>query len=142
MAKIERVYNIPLRSEWLKAPPYKRAKKAVTAVREFLIKQMKSEQVKLGRMLNHKIWEHSIKTPPHHIKVSVIKYDDGVVRAELDGFPVEPVAPETKKKTKSDKKTAADTKAKGKTAEKITKKETVKSTKKVPEADESKPTAQ
>src|SRR3989338_6340607 len=133
MAKIERVYNIPLRSEWLKAPPYKRAKKAVSAVREFLVKHMKSEQVKLGRMLNHKIWECSIKNPPHHIKVNVIKYDDGLVRAELDGFPVEPVAPETKKKAKTDKKEAADTKAETKTA----KNETVKKKQKVPQADES-----
>ena len=140
MAKIERVYNIPLRAEWLKAPPYKRAKKAVSAVREFLVKHMKSEQVKLGRMLNMKIWERSIKNPPHHIKVNVIKYDDGLVRAELEGFPVEPATLETKKKAKADKKKAADTKAEGKAAE--PKKETVKNKKKVSKADEPKSAAQ
>ena len=41
MAKIERTYNIPLRKEWLKKPKYKRAKKAVTALKEFLSRVMR-----------------------------------------------------------------------------------------------------
>ena len=110
MAKIERVYNIPLRNEWLKAPSYKRTKRAVSAVRQFLIKHMKSEQVKIGRMLNHKLWERSIKHPPHHVKVSVVKYDDGIVRAELEGFPVEPVETESKTKKKKNESTKAEAK--------------------------------
>ncbi|MBS3139268.1 50S ribosomal protein L31e [Candidatus Woesearchaeota archaeon] len=99
MAKIERIYTIPLRREWLKAPAYKRSKKAMTAIREFLIKHMKSENVKLGRMLNMHVWEQGIKRPPHHVKITAVKYDDGLVRAELIGHPIE-----EKKEEKADKK--------------------------------------
>lgn len=85
---LERVYNIPLRKEFLKVPKYKRAKKAMKAVKDFLIKHMKSENVKLGNFLNVKIWEHGIKNPPHHVKVKAVKYDDGKVVAELESVPV------------------------------------------------------
>lgn len=95
---LERTYNIPLRKEWLKAPRYKRAKKAVKAIREFLMKHMKSEEVKVGKHLNLKIWEHGIKNPPHHVKVNAIKYDNGVVKAELFGFKIEEEEKEEKKK--------------------------------------------
>lgn len=82
---LERTYIIPLRREWLKVPRYKRAKKASTAVREFLAKHMKSDNVKIGNGLNMELWKHGIKNPPHKIKVSVIKEDDGTVKAELFG---------------------------------------------------------
>ncbi len=81
----ERTYNIPLRKEWLKTPKYKRAKKAVTAIKEFLVKHMKSDNIKLGKLLNLDLWKHGIKNPPHHIKVTAIKEDDGTVKAELFG---------------------------------------------------------
>jgi len=91
---LERKYNIPLRSQWLKVPRYKRAKKAAIAVRKFLIKHMKPEEmdprnVKLGKYLNDELWKHGIKNPPHHIKVDVTKDDKGLVKAELEGAPVE-----------------------------------------------------
>ncbi|MEM4268156.1 MAG: 50S ribosomal protein L31e [Candidatus Woesearchaeota archaeon] len=81
----ERVYNIPLRKEFLKVPKYKRSKKAVTAVKEFLARHMKSSEVRLGRYINETIWSRGIKNPPHHIKVHCIKDEKGVVRAEIVG---------------------------------------------------------
>jgi large subunit ribosomal protein L31e len=84
---LERVYNAPLRREWLKVPRYRRAKKALNALRQFVSKHMKSENVKIGTYANLKIWEHGIKNPPHHIKVKCIKYEDGKVVAELDIVP-------------------------------------------------------
>jgi len=104
MTKIERVYNIPIRKEWLRAPSYKRAKRAIDAVRAFLKKHMKSENVKLGRMLNMNVWERGIKRPPHHVKVTAVKYDDGLVRAELIGYPVEEAKKVEKASGKEDKK--------------------------------------
>lgn len=104
---LERTYNIPLRKEWLKVPRYKRAKKAVKAVKEFLMKHMKSEDVKIGKRLNLKLWEHGIKNPPHHIKVNAVKYSDGLVRAELFGFDIEEKEKE-KKKEKSKKEKEED----------------------------------
>ena len=61
---LERAYNIPLRRETLKAPSYRKAKKAITAVRQFISKHMKSSDINVGRYLNLKIWEHGIKNPP------------------------------------------------------------------------------
>lgn len=95
MAVIERTYNVPLRSEWLKTPKYRRAKKAVAAVRAYVEKHMKSDSVLIGPMLNLKIWEHGIKNPPHHVKVNAVKDEKGLVRVELVGF-------EFKEKVKKD----------------------------------------
>lgn len=95
---IERTYNIPLRKDYRRAPRYKRAKKAVSALRIFLMKHMKSDDVRIGKALNLKLWEHGIKNPPHHVKVNVIKQDDGVVKAELFG-----AVPEVKRVNKRDK---------------------------------------
>lgn len=81
--KIERVYNVPLRSEWAKVPAYKRAKKAVKGLREFLMKHMKSENVAIGPAVNELIWVNGIKRPPHHVTVKVVK-DDVEVFAELE----------------------------------------------------------
>jgi len=111
MAKIERVYNIPLRKEFQKAPKYKRAKKAVNAVKKFLMRHMKPASddkgrvlLKLGEYLNKKIWERGIKNPPHHIKVNVVKDDDGKVTAEIVGAPVKEVKEEDKKGKKKEEK--------------------------------------
>lgn len=86
MAVIERIYNIPLRRGFLKSPKYRRAKKAISVIKEYVSKHMKSEDILLGPRLNLKVWENGIKNPPHHVKVSVIKDDKGQVRVELIGF--------------------------------------------------------
>ena len=82
---VERTYNVPLRREWLKVPKYKRAKKASIALRQFLARHMKSDNVKIGAFLNMKVWEHGIQNPPHHVKVVAQKDSKGVVTAELEG---------------------------------------------------------
>ncbi len=89
MAALERTYNVPLRKEWLKVSLYRRAKKAGTALRDFLMRHMKSEHVLIGKHLNEAIWAHGIKNPPHHIKVTCVKGDDGIVHAELFGAKLE-----------------------------------------------------
>lgn len=89
MAVLERTYNVPLRKEWLKVSLYRRAKKASTALRDFLMQHMKSEHVLIGKHLNEAIWVHGIKNPPHHIKVTCVKGDDGIVHAELFGAKLE-----------------------------------------------------
>lgn len=98
MAKVERVYIIPIRREWLKTPKYRRTKKAAIAVKEFLSKHMKSDKIKLGKNLNLKLWEHGIKNSPAKIKVSVVKEDDGTVKAELFGHKFEEEVKSEKKK--------------------------------------------
>jgi large subunit ribosomal protein L31e len=94
---LERTYNVPLRRRWMHVPKYKRAKKAVTTLKVFLEKHMKSDNIKLGKYLNDHIWKHGIKNPPHHVKIIAKKDDKGLVTAELEGAPVEEKK-ETKKK--------------------------------------------
>ncbi len=102
--KIERTYNIPLRTEFLKVPKYKRTNKAVRAVRNFLIKHMKCEKIVLGQFINKELWKHGIKNPPHHLKVNVVK-KDGKVYAELFGKKLETGE---KKEVKKKPQTAVD----------------------------------
>jgi len=87
---LERVYNVPLRKEWLKAPSHKRAKKAIRGLRLFLAQHMKAEfeNIKVGMWANEHIWAQGTKKPPHHIQVKATKDDAGIVRAELTEFTV------------------------------------------------------
>lgn len=59
---------------------------------------MKTERVLLGKYINETVWARGIKHPPGRIKVTVIKSDDGVVRAELHGHAIE--EPKEEKKGK------------------------------------------
>lgn len=122
---MERTYNVPLRKEFQKAPKYKRSKKAVTALKEFLVKHMKSEDVRIGRHLNEHIWQRGIKNPPHHVKVTAIKDDEGIVKVELFGFKYEELTKEEleekrkkeEKKAKKEKKVSEKVKKKPELAE-------------------------
>lgn len=82
---LERTYTIPLRKGWLKAPRYRRAKKAVNTLKEFLVRHMKSDDVRVMPELNLEIWKHGMKNPPSRVKVNVSKDDKGVVKAQLFG---------------------------------------------------------
>jgi len=108
---LERVYNVPLRREYLKAPNWKRTPKAVKALREFVSKHMKSENVLIGKYANLLLWKHGIKKPPHHIKVNAVKDDKGQVKVELVELPGKAKRAEKKQKDlekkKDDKEAAA-----------------------------------
>ncbi len=99
---IERTYTIPLRREYLKVPQYRRTEKASRALREFLVKHMKSENIRIGRFLNEHLWMHGMKNPPHHVRVNVVKIPEGTVYAELFGKPLK-VGKEEKKEEKAAK---------------------------------------
>ena len=126
MAAVERTYNVPLRKEWLKVPLHKRAKKAVKALRENMIRHMKTEDVLVGPKLNEEIWKNGIKNPPHHVKVTAVKDDKGVCRVELFGHKFV-----QKEKAEPKKKKAAG--LAGKIQEKV---EGLKETKKEAKAEE------
>jgi large subunit ribosomal protein L31e len=147
MKELERTYTIPLRREYMKVPKYKRAKKAITAIKQFLQKHMKAEEIKLGRELNLKIWERGIKNPPHHVKVNVKKTAEGVVQAELFGFEFKEKKMEKKKEPetlkeklsekiqgKADDKAKADSKE-AKKEKSVKKEETKKEAKETPVKD-------
>ncbi len=112
----ERIYIIPLRREWEKAPRYKRAKKANRAIKEFLVKHMKIydrdlKKIKIERWLNMHIWERGIKKPPARVKVKAVKEND-VVRVELAELPKKAIREQEKKKAQEDKKKSKTEKAK------------------------------
>lgn len=109
---LERTYNVPLRKEYMKTAKWKRTKKAVSALRSFLQKHMKSDDVKIGKYLNLEMWKHGIKNPPHHIKVLAKKDEKGVVTAELAEMPAH-----YQKEIDTEKKKKADKKAKDKKKE-------------------------
>jgi large subunit ribosomal protein L31e len=80
----EQIYTIPLRAV-RKVPTWKRANRAVTEVRIFIMKHMKvdSVQVKLDRSINECIWEKGCEKPPLSIRVRAVRFADGEVQAEL-----------------------------------------------------------
>lgn len=106
---MERTYNVPLRKDFSKAPRHKRAHRAMTSLRGFLMQHMKcsNEQIRIGKVLNDTVWARGIKNPPHHVKITAIKQDDGIVKVELFGHkypePIKPVSKEDKPK-KEEKK--------------------------------------
>jgi ribosomal protein L31E len=84
---VERTYTVPLRPGFRNAPAYYRTNKAMRTLRLFLCRHMKvkDEYVRIGQHLNEKIWGHGIKNPPPRVTIHVIKGDDGIVKAELEG---------------------------------------------------------
>jgi large subunit ribosomal protein L31e len=78
----EQIYVIPLR-DVKRAPRWKRSNKAVKDIRAFLAKHMKSEDIKLDRSINEKVWERGSEKPPRKIRVRAMKFEDGQVQAEL-----------------------------------------------------------
>ncbi len=114
----ERIYVIPLRKEFMKAPSYKRSKRAISAIRTFLIRHMKAEEVKIGKYLNLEIFKHGRKNPPIKVKVKAIKdkikikdKEVNVVKVELINAPVE-IKKEEKPVKKEEAKTTEESKAK------------------------------
>jgi len=116
---LERNYNVPLRREFLKVASWRRTEKAVTALRKFVVKHMKSDNVILGKYVNMELWKHGIKNPPHHVKISAKKDDKGKVVVELEKLPAK-AKRELEKQEKSKKETK---KAEEKKAEEAKKEE-------------------
>ncbi len=120
---LEREYTIPLRREFLKVPRYKRANKAIKAIKQFLVKHMKVydrdlNKIKIDKYVNEEIWFRGIKKPPVRIKIKAKKDENGIVRVELAEIPqIIQYKIEREKRTekagKSDKRKAEQTKAEG-----------------------------
>jgi len=83
--KLERTYNVPLRSGFVNTPKHRRTKKAVSVLKLFVKKHMKTDDILIGQNLNKELWKNGIKNPPHHVKINVTK-EDNIAKAELVGF--------------------------------------------------------
>ncbi|MEK6877746.1 MAG: 50S ribosomal protein L31e, partial [Thermoproteota archaeon] len=75
---VERVYTINLGKVWL-SPNNRRAKRAINMIREFAIRHMKSEDIKIEEDVSHLVWARGIRHPPRKIRVKITKDDDGAV---------------------------------------------------------------
>lgn len=95
----EKVFNVPLRRGFQKSARWKRTKKAISVLKQYLMQHMKCElsEIRIGKHLNGAIWTNGIKNPPHHVKIHVLKDKDGIVRAELIGHEIK-LAKEKKEK--------------------------------------------
>lgn len=82
---IEKSYIVPLRKGFINTPKYKKTKKAMTTLKNFIKKHMKSDDIRIGPKLNNKLWQHGIKNPPHKIEVTAVKDEKGIVKVELVG---------------------------------------------------------
>lgn len=86
-------YIIPLRREWLKIPRYRRAGRAIKAIKEYIAKHMKvpdrnTDLVRVDMYLNQEVWFKGRKSPPAKIKVKAHKEGDTIV-VELAEMPKE-----------------------------------------------------
>jgi large subunit ribosomal protein L31e len=86
MAEEEKIYIISLATY---KPRTKRAEAAIKAIKKFIARKFKSENIWIDTHLNELIWSRSIKKVPKKIKVRAIKFEDGLVEVSL---------PEEKKK--------------------------------------------
>ena len=83
--EVERIYSLRLRQKMKKYPRWLRAKKAVKFIRKFLSRHMKTDikNVKIDSSINEKIWERGGQKVPTKIRIRAVKFDDGIVEAEL-----------------------------------------------------------
>jgi len=111
---LERVYNVPLRREFQKVARWRKTEKAVKALKQFVAKHMKSDNVLIGRYVNQHLWKNGIKNPPHHVKINAVKDEKGKVSVELVELPAKAKRQEAKqtelKKKKEDKEAKKEAK--------------------------------
>ncbi len=73
-----RTYTIPL-GRMMISPRHKRAKRAVTLIREFAVKHMKSSEIHISPDLNLILWEKGIRNPPKRVTVKMERDETGLV---------------------------------------------------------------
>ncbi len=100
----ERIYTINL-GKVLLSPNNQRAKRAINMIREFAIKHMKSENIKIEEEISHLVWARGIRHPPRKIRVKITKDDGNVI---VSKYQEEKKAEETKSEKKLDDKKKSD----------------------------------
>ncbi|MEM2924964.1 MAG: 50S ribosomal protein L31e [Methanocellales archaeon] len=81
---VEQVFTIPLRKA-KSVPRWKRSNKAIKVIKAYLARHLKAEENKIhiDASINEKIWSRGSQKPPIQIRVRAMKFEDGVVEAEL-----------------------------------------------------------
>jgi len=88
----ERIYTINLRKLALKESKWKKSKKSVALIRNFLKRHMKTDQIKLDKSITEEIWKKGSHNPPAKIRIKAYETEEGekdekkkFVKAELLG---------------------------------------------------------
>lgn len=76
---LKREYVVPLRRKVRTAPKWRRSKKSIVVLKDFMKQHMKAEDVIVCKELNEAIWENGIKNPPGKVKVISANVDVGGV---------------------------------------------------------------
>jgi large subunit ribosomal protein L31e len=82
---VERIYTIPLGKVY-NAVRQKRAKRAVSLVRAFIVRHMKLEdetELTIDTALNEFLWAQGITKPPRRVRVRATKDKEGFVKVYL-----------------------------------------------------------
>ncbi len=73
MTELKREYVVPLRKKIKTAPRWRRSKKAMSVLKDFIKKHMKTDNVVLCSELNEYIWANGAKNPPGKVSVIALK---------------------------------------------------------------------
>src|ERR1043166_4677933 len=79
---LTRVYTINLGRAWI-TPEHKRTDRVVNMIRQFAVKHMKSDDVKLDQDLNRQLWSRGKTNPPRKVRVKMVKDEDERVIVSL-----------------------------------------------------------
>jgi large subunit ribosomal protein L31e len=102
----EKIFTIPLRDVFDK-PRTKRADLAIDVIQAYLVKHMKTEDVKIGSSINHEIWKRGMQKPPRKVRIHAIK-EDNAVYTEMMGVDIKTPSKEDIKKKEDKKKVKKD----------------------------------
>jgi large subunit ribosomal protein L31e len=84
----KRTYIIPLRKEWLKVPRWRRSKRAIDALQNYVQKHTKTDNVRVSTWLNEAVWKHGGRNPPAKVEVEVTienrKIQDKKTKKDID----------------------------------------------------------
>lgn len=82
---LKREYVVPLRRKSRTAPKWRRSKKSIVVLKDFMKKHMKAEDVIVCKELNEAIWENGIKNPPGKVNVIAANVDvSGVIKTVVN----------------------------------------------------------
>lgn len=73
MTDLKREYVIPLRRKCKTAPMWRRSKKAISVLKDFMRQHMKTENIIICSELNESIWKNGGKNPPGKVAVVAVK---------------------------------------------------------------------
>ena len=74
----EKIYTIPMQTV-KGSPRTKRTKKAMSYLKAFLSRHLKSENIRIDPLLNEALWSRGMEHPPARIKVRATTQEDGSI---------------------------------------------------------------